>query len=117
MLADPQTITVNAVAKSVSRTAQEGRKGTFENASEGLTFTVSHIVGARSRRTVRLDVSKISSDPFVPSNNKQHTMAAYFVLNTPAVGYTTADITNYAQALITWLSVAANRDKVINGES
>lgn len=117
MFADPQSVTVNAVAKSLPRTGSGDHTGTFEDPADGLVLTISHQNGRRHRSTVRLDNSKISADPLVPTSNRPYSLSAYVVLDTPLQGYTTTEIGYYLKALSDWLAVAGNQTKILGFES
>lgn len=117
MFSDPQSITVNAVAKSLPRVASGSYDGSFENVTEGLKLRVSHVFGKRTRRTVRLDSKDIAADPFLDGTNRPISMSAYLVVDTPTLGYTDTEISHNVQALIDWLDVPANLSKVLGNES
>lgn len=117
MFADPQTVTINAVGKTLARTDSGGLSGTFASAADGLSMRVAHTKGARNRGSVTLKTSKISSDPFVPANNRNFEMSQTFSFVVPEVGFTVTEVKQQLQGLIDWLDVAANLDKLVNGES
>jgi hypothetical protein len=117
MYTDPQTVTVNTVAKSLARTESGDHHGAFESTADGLVLSVSHALARRNRSTVRLDVSKTSADPLVPSTNRPYSMSCYLVVDVPPQGFSTAEITNNAKALIDWLAIAGNQTKLVNHES
>lgn len=117
MFADPQSVTVNAVAKSLPRTSAGDHRGSFEDPADGLVLTISHQTGKRHRSTVRLDVSKISADPLVPTSNRPYSLSAYLVLDTPLQGFTTTEIGYYLKAVSDWLAVAGNQTKILGFES
>jgi hypothetical protein len=117
MLTDPQTVTVNAVGKTLARVSAGDYQGAFFSAADGLTLRVSHTTGKRNRSTVRLDVTKTSADPLVPSTNRPYSMSGYLVLDTPLNGFSVVEIGYYLKAVSDWLAVAGNQTKVINRES
>jgi len=117
MYTDPQTVTVNAVAKSLARTESGDHNGAFESTVDGLVLSISHALARRNRSTVRLDVNKTSADPLVPSTNRPYSMSCYLVVDVPPQGFSTVEITNNAKALIDWLAIAGNQSKLVNHES
>lgn len=117
MFADPQTVTINAVGKSLPRVGSGDYEGIFEDAADGLVLRISHALARRNRSTVRLDVTKTSADPLVPSTNKVMSMSAYLVLDVPPQGFSTTEITNNLKGLIDWLAIAGNQTKVVAHES
>jgi hypothetical protein len=117
MFADPQSVTVNAVAKSLPRTSAGDHRGVFEDPADGLVLTISHQTGKRHRTTARLDHSKISTDPLVPTSNRPYSLSAYLVFDTPLQGYTTTELGYYLKAMSDWLAVAGNQTKILGYES
>jgi hypothetical protein len=116
-LVDPQTVTVNAVAKPLPRVASGDFTGTFASAVDGLQLRVWHTEGRRNRSNVRLDVEKIGADVLIPSTNRPYSMSVYLVVDTPLQGFTTAEIGYYLKAVSDWVAVAGNQTKVLNHES
>jgi len=117
MFADPQTVTVSTIAKSLARTESGDHSGAFESAVDGLVLEISHLLARRNRSTVRLDISKTSADPLVPSTNRPYSMSAYLVIDVPPQGFSTAEITANTKALVDWLAIAGNQSRLVNHES
>lgn len=117
MFSEPQTVTVNAVAKSLPRVSFGDSQGTFENVTEGLRVRISHASGKRTRRTVRLDITKTAPDPLLDGVSKEYSMSAYLVIDHPKVGFSAVDQERYAQALVDYVDAPGVLTKVINGES
>jgi len=117
MFTEPQTVTVNAVAKSLPRTAIGNLEGAFQSRADGLKLRISHVEGKRNRRTVRLDSTKTAADPLLDGVSKQYSMSAIFTVDSPLVGYSDTEVMQIMQALIDWLDVPANLTKVVGGES
>lgn len=118
MLAEPVTIIVNAVSKSLQRVAFGNRAGEFESRADGLKFKVSHTSGkSRNHRTVRLDSTKTAADPLLDGVSRQYSMSAYLVIDSPTVGYSDTEVSQIAQAIIDWCDIPANLAKVVAGES
>lgn len=120
MLSEPQTITVNAVAKALPRVAFGDRQGTFElkDSSNVLhTLKVSHANGKRARHTVRYDFSKTAADPLLDGVSKVYSASAYLVLDAPLVGFSNTELEQHTQALVDYLDGAGLLTKVIGSES
>jgi hypothetical protein len=117
MFTDPQTVTVSTIAKSLARTESGDHTGAFESTVDGLVLSVSHALARRNRSTVRLDCNKTSADPLVPSTNRPYSMSVYLVLDCPPQGFSTAEVTANAKALVDWLAIAGNQTKLVNHES
>jgi hypothetical protein len=116
MFADPQSVTVNAVAESMPRISTGDRTSTYRTSDGEFKLTVSHSEGARNRRTVRLTQEIIAADPFTTDTNRTYVQHAYVVLDSPKTGFSITQQDNLAQGLVDYLS-DATIDKVIAGES
>jgi hypothetical protein len=117
MFADPQSVTVNSVAKSLPRTGSVDHGGVFEDIADGLTLRINHATGRRNRSTVRLDESKISADPLVPTVNRPYSLSAYLVLDTPLQGFSSTELGYYLKALSDWVAVSGNQTKFLGREA
>jgi hypothetical protein len=120
MLADPQSITVNAVAKSLPRTSTSQDKAQYKMDNSDYTLTVSHEYKAkRIRRLIRLDARKIAADPLISAENILYTMGIYLVVDEPVTGYTVTEKKDAVIALADWLkaSTNANTIAVMGGQS
>ncbi len=115
---DPQTITVNAVANTLPRVAVAGNASSYQTNDGARQLVISHSLGKRTRRTARINDTKISADPLSPAFNVKSSMSAYVVVDVPPVGgYTVAEQAFIVKALSDWLAVAANQTKLLGGES
>lgn len=119
MLADPNSVTINAVAQSLPAVARGINTSTYRKDDGTVELVVSHAYGKRTRRTARLNFNKISSDPLVPAQNQKFSMSAYVVIDVPIAGFTNAEQKQIVDALTKWLTdtSGANTTKVIAGES
>lgn len=115
-LADPQSITVNAVAQSLPA-INSGKpfSETYRKDDGSYALIVSHQEGKRNRRTVRIESRKIATDPLTAAN-AEFSMSTYIVVDTPVVGYSITEQEDVVQALVDWLS-SANILKVLGGQS
>ena len=117
--ADPQTVTINAVAQTLPRVSSGESSGVFQKDDDTVRLTVSHNVGKRKRRTIRIDHKKIASDPLMASVNVQLSMSAYIVVDIPPVGYTIAEAKEIVDALTAYLTASsgARVTQLLGGES
>lgn len=117
MLADPQSVTINAVPHSLPRTGSN--PGQFTKDDGAIRLTVSHANGKRIRSSIRLDNAKISADPMVPSQNQKVSASVYLVIDRPQTGYTNAELKLIVDGFLAWMSASsgANVTKVLGGES
>lgn len=118
MFADPQSVTVNAVAKSLPATSREPNASTYTMDTGDYQLVISKSVSRSRRRrySVRLNAKKIAPDPLASANNLVYTSAAYIVIDAPEVGYTNTELKDIALALTGW-ATSANLLKVVGGET
>lgn len=118
--ADPQSVTINAVANSLPRVSQGNLSGVFQKDDGTVKLSFSHEVGKNgTRHLVRLDHQKIATDPFTTTVNRTVGTSAWMVISTPKYGYTIAEQKQIADALVAYLSASsgANITKVLGDES
>jgi hypothetical protein len=116
---DPQSVTIGASTISLPRTGV-GQDTAAYTSADGLTkLSASHAYGKRTRRTIRLDSSKLTADPFIPATNTQVGMSAYLVVDLPKAGFSVSDQTDVVKALMNALSAStyAELTKLLGGES
>jgi hypothetical protein len=119
MLADPQSVTINAVANSLPAVGRGVNSSTYQKDDGLVSLAISHTYAKRTRRTVRLNHSKIAADPLVSSQNIKYSMSAYLVIDTPITGYTVAEAKYIVDALTAYLTASsgAKVTSVLGGES
>jgi len=116
---DPQSITISGTSISLPR-VNSGNNGAEYLSPDGLVkLAANNAYGRRIRRVLRIDHSKITSDPFIPAQNSKVSMSNYIVFDVPVVGYSAAE----AKAVYTGFnslytaSSHALIDKLLGGES
>lgn len=118
--ADPQTLTINAVANVLPRVGQGPSNGTFSSADETvrLSFTHQKTGAKRARRVARVDFSKIAADPLT-AENAEFNMAAYLTVDVPPRGLSVTEQKQIVDSLLAYLtaSTGANVTKLLGGES
>jgi len=85
---DPQTVTITGVTSPLPRTSVGDDRSEYTSADGLIQLVASHDYGKRTRRMIRLDVSKISADPYKPSENVKVGMSVYTVFDLPPAGFT-----------------------------
>jgi len=112
------TLTLNAVAKTLTRVDGTGGRGVFRNISEGLrvTLTQSETKARRQITGVRLDHEKLAADPLVSGVSRPVSGSIKLIADYPSLGYTLVEREDHLQAVADWLAIQANRDKLLNGE-
>lgn len=117
MFSDPQSVTVNAVAIPLPRTASGINSGAFNSADGNTKLSIAHQYGKRNRRTVRLDTRKIAADPLLDGVSREYSMSTYLVIDHPTVGFSNAEVEKQVKAVTDYLATAGYALKVIGGES
>lgn len=118
MFTDTLTLTINAVAKTLTRVDGSGGRGIFRNITEGLrvTLTQSETKAKRVIHGVRFDHEQLFADPFVSGVSRPVSGSIKLIVDYPSLGYTVVQKEDHLEALATWLAVQGNRDKLLNGE-
>lgn len=116
---DPESITINAVAKSLPRTGAGLDSGVFTEATGEHKLTFSHAYGKRTRRSVRVDHKKMDADIMDSSLDVPYNMSVQLTVDHPIAGYTVADIKYIIDGLVDYLdaSSGAKVTKLLGGES
>lgn len=114
--ADPQTITVNAVAQTLNLISSEALKSIYMTADEVYKLTISHqLSGNRARRMIRLDKKVVAADPLTAINAYQQ-LGMYLVIDEPAnQGFTDADVELVRAGFIAFLT-QSNVSKLLTGQ-
>lgn len=115
---DPQSVTIGS-AHSLPRTGQGIDTGSFYKDDGTVQLLVSHSRGKRTRRTARINFSKVVADPLITGTNLRVSASAYIVLDVPINGFTVAEQVQIITGLTTWLTAStnANATKLVGGES
>jgi len=91
-LSDPQSVKISGSTISLPRV----NTGNFESeylSADGLTrLKVATTNGRRKRQTIRLDLSKITTDPFDSTQNVEVSSSIYIVMDRPPAGFTNEDM-------------------------
>jgi len=116
VLADPQSITINSVAKSMPLTSDSPTSRTYTFADGTLTFvTKQNSSASRFRREVRVAQTKVAADP-ISAVNAQVGTSVYLVIDEPRNGvFSDTEIGYLIEGLKTWLT-SANYNKILGGE-
>lgn len=113
---DPQSITVNAVPKSMPRISSGESSSVYKTADDTFTMRLSHQKSkGRTRRMVRVDQKAIASDP-LSAENVYQTAGVYVVIDEPEFGFDDTTLSYLVTALKDWLT-AGNITKVLGSET
>lgn len=118
MYADPQSVTVNAVAVSLPRTGSSLSEGTFKSADSTVNMVITHRSTSKGRLQHRVQLRKDVVVPSIynPAQSAPQSYSVAIVIDNPSVGVATIDIAYIARALVAWAS-NANLDKLLSSES
>lgn len=119
MLADPQSVTISAVANSLPRVSSGVNLGGFSKDDGTVALRVQHTYGKRTRRLIRIDVAKIAADPLISAQSIRYSMGCYVVFDLPQTGYTPAEAKAVWDGFVTQLNASSGTviTKVLGGES
>lgn len=105
--ADPQTVTIDAVPHSLKRVGFGENTGAFSTNDSLVKLGLAHQYGRRTRRTARLDHSKIAPDPLISSQNIRYSMSTYIVTDVPVTGYTVAEAKLVVDGFLAFLNASS----------
>lgn len=105
--ADPQSITINAVANSLPRVGMGNNTGAFKKDDGLVGLSLAHTYGNRTRRTIRIDTAKIAADPLISAQNIKYSMSAYLVVDVPTTGYTVAEAKQVVDGFLAYLTASS----------
>jgi len=105
--ADPQSVTINAVAQTLPRVSSDHSAGTFRKDDGNVVLSVSHQQGKRLRSLIRVDFSKIAADPLISSTNIKYSMSVSMVVDRPITGFTVVEQKQIVDALTAYLTASS----------
>lgn len=122
-MTDPTVVTISAVPITCPRVSVGDDKSEYQSGDGLTTLTFSHLYdqgrGDRARRMARIDVRKLTTDPFKPAENVEVSMATYVVFDLPPAGYTAVEAKAVWDGFITALQASSGAmvTKLLGGES
>jgi len=108
MLSDPQSIKISGTTTSLPRTSAGTNSSTYTSEDGTIVLTLSTQKSGRTRQVCRVDVSKITADPFIPAQNTEVSMSFYIVFDRPVAGYNNTEALGVASGLIEALTASSN---------
>jgi hypothetical protein len=117
--ADPQSVTINAVPISLARTSSGNLSGAFTKDDGLVGLSISHKVGKRNRRVIKLTHSKVAADPLLAGVNVKASTSVHLVVDSPETGYSIAEVKQIVDGLTAYLTASsgANVTKILGSES
>jgi len=88
---DPLSIVIGGVTSPLPRTSVGDDESEYTSSDGLIHLSARHDYGKRTRRSLRVDTSKMTADPFRPSENVKVSMSTYMVFDIPPAGFTAAD--------------------------
>lgn len=107
MLADPQSITVNAVAKSMPRIQQDGSHAFYQMSDQTFSLDVRHNSlrkdgKERVKSLVSFTQRAVVPDPLTAVNDFE-TVTVSVLLDRPVAGFTSTQVDQMVAGFKTWL--------------
>lgn len=121
-LTDPQIFKeVKAEAVTAPRVSTGNFNSIYET-SDGqnvLTVSTQETAGSRKRHLVRIDVSKITTNPYEETKKQTVSMSVYLVIDRPVAGFTVEEAEKLVEGLVGLLSATSYSltTKVLGSES
>jgi hypothetical protein len=119
--ADPQSVTISGTTISLPRTFSSGSESAYTSGDGLVKLSANHalVKQGRARRLLRIDHSKLTSDPFKAAENVKVNMACYVVFDLPPAGYTTAEALAVYTGFKTQFTATSDAliTKLLGGES
>lgn len=115
--ADPQSVTVNAVPKSLPRISSGEASSVYKTADDEFQMRISHQkTKTRMRRMVRIDQKIVAADP-LSAENVYQTAGVYVVVDEPEFGFDDTTLGYLVTALKDWLIAGTNTAKLLGSET
>jgi hypothetical protein len=121
-LTDPQKFKEAAGTEVTAPRVSSGDFKSIYETSDGLTkLTVStqESNSSRKRHLVRIDVSKLATNPYEETKKQEISMSVYLVIDRPTAGFTVAEAKKLVEGLVGLCSASSYAlvEKAIGGES
>lgn len=116
---DPLSVTISGTTIALPRVSVGDDKSEYQSGDGLVLVSANHDYGKRTRRVLRIDTSKLTSDPFRPSENVKVSMSNYMVFDIPPAGYTATEALAVYQGFKTLFSASSDAlvVKLLGGES
>lgn len=109
-LADPLSLKIGASTSSLPRVSTGDFKSIYQSES-GLVRFRAETTGntKRKRQVARVDLSKITANPFESTKNEEVGMSAYLVFDRPLVGFSNTEALEVYTGLQEMLEASTNK--------
>jgi hypothetical protein len=106
--ADPQTVTISGVTATSYLRTGFSPVGVFTTADQLNKLTIQHSPSAKKvRHFIRLDNSKIASDPLMAGQSVPVSIGAYLVVDVPTVGFTATEAKAAVDGFLAFLTASS----------
>ena len=118
-VAEPQSITYNAVAVPLARTGQGMNEGEFNSSDGSFKLQFRHSYNGRARHSSTLSRKALVASPMIPSQNITTIAKSSVTVDLPLQGVTIAEAEFLIKAHLAYLSAStyAIATKLVAGES
>jgi hypothetical protein len=117
--ADPQSITIatfnSGSAISLPRKKDEPLSSTYNDDTENYQLVISHqyvgkpgMLDERRRRTVRVNVRKVASNPLDATVSLYQSASVYLVIDNPVIGFSSTELKDICVGLFNLLTASTN---------
>jgi len=108
MFADPQSVTINSVAKSLPRITTGDMQAVYENNDQTFKLEISHqeTKQGRVRSNVKLTQRKVVTDPLTSASDYDNLVIS-LVFDRPGYGFTETELDQLRAGLFSWLDSTA----------
>lgn len=118
--ADPQSITIDGTANSLSRVYKLADTGSFEGVDNAIELTIRPTTtkAGRDHKYLSMDLHKVAIDPVTGVNAKIGARVSVIV-DSPVAGYTEDELVKAVSGLLAWFTTgsSANLKKFVAGEN
>lgn len=117
--ADPQKVKVTETEATLPRVDTGSFASEYLSSDGTVALKLSTANGRRKRHVARIDLSKITTDPFDTSQNVEVSTSAYVVIDRPLAGFTNAECKKLVEGLVTFMSAStySATEKLLGSES
>jgi hypothetical protein len=115
-----EPLSLNVTGSAVTLPRVEGpNDGDYRSADGLVELIVSHTYAKRTRRLLRVNLSKISADPFKPTENVSLSASFYIVFDLPKAGFTNTELLTMFTGSNTLFTATSNLmiTKLLGGEA
>lgn len=119
-LADPQSVTINAVAQTLPRVSTGTNTSEYKKDDGTVSLSVTHQYGRRTRRTGQLRHKKIAADPLTAGINVEAGVSITLVVDTPKVNfYSNTELKQIIDGFLAYYTASsgAKVTQLLGGES